>query len=311
MSADPEPVTARPPASETRALKATESAARVNAERRRIEASSDPGLPVVLVVGSPRGGSTLLAQVLTAHLPVSYPSNLTELFPRAPITATLRFARLARRRVAYTTFYGNTVSLGAPSDAFSIWNRWLGHDRYSVPDSIAPETADDMRAFFAAWSSAFGRPFMNKNNRNTAAMAVLADTIPNVRFVLVRREPVFVAQSLIEARATVQGDRRVGWGLGANPERGKSDHVDDVVDQVHRIEQLIAAQLGLVDPATVMEVSYLDLCSNPGAVVGRVGEWLDLVPTTTELEPFEPADIPRLHPTEFDRLEAVLEERLD
>ena len=89
-------------------------------ERRRLERPAVQSDPLVLIVGSPRSGSTLLYQVLTGHLPVSYPSNLTELFARAPITATKRFSRMGRRRVAYRSYFGNTRALGSPNDAFSI-----------------------------------------------------------------------------------------------------------------------------------------------------------------------------------------------
>ena len=52
-------------------------------EQRRLKPSAGRLPPIVLIVGSPRSGSTLLYQVLAGHLPVSYPSNLTALFERA------------------------------------------------------------------------------------------------------------------------------------------------------------------------------------------------------------------------------------
>jgi LPS sulfotransferase NodH len=279
-------------------------------ERRRLERAGDPQLPVILIVGPPRSGSTLLGQVLTAHLPVSFPSNLTELFSRSPITATARFGWMARRRVDYRTYYGNTASLGSPNDAFSIWNRWLGTDRYHVPTRLTPELGGAMRAFFAAWGDQFEKPFMSKNNRNTAAMAALVEALPSVRFVLARRDPLFIAQSLVEARQTVQGDPRIGWGLEAEPGAGNADYLASVADQVFRIDRVIEQQLERIDRTLVFEVSYSDLCSNPHDVVGRVGDWLGLESLPTDgLEPFSLADRPRLDPAEFEQLRRALDER--
>ncbi|MBT8202261.1 MAG: sulfotransferase [Acidimicrobiia bacterium] len=272
-------------------------------ERRRLQSAGDPELPIVLVVGLPRSGTTLLGQVLTAHLPVSFPSNLTELFPHAPITATHRLGRFARRRVRYETFYGNTASLGSPNDAFSIWNRWLGADRYHTPSQLDPATGAQMRRFFGAWELAMGRPFLNKNNRNTAAMGALAEHLPTARFVVIRRDPLFVAQSLVEARQVVQGDRRVGWGLGAEGVAGDDDYITDVADQVKRVEQTLDEQLARLPAGVTRQVTYAALCADPAGLVRDVAGWLGVVPADTAgLEPFAVADRPRLEPAEFDRL---------
>ncbi|NNL98038.1 MAG: sulfotransferase [Acidimicrobiia bacterium] len=278
-------------------------------EQRRLARPQGPDLPIVLIVGSPRSGSTLLYQVLAAHLPVSYPSNLTALFERSPITATMRLGRWARRSGGYRSYYGNTRSLGAPNDAFSIWNRWLGEDRYSVPQQITPGIAGEMTSFFAAWGTAFPEPFLNKNNRNTAAIALLAEQLPGARFIVARREPLFVAQSLIEARETVQGDRSIGWGLAAG-EEASDDSTADVAEQVARIEELIETQLAPVDSARVLEVAYGDLCYDPTGVVRQVGEWLALEPQRLEdLKPFQSTDEARLSPVEFERLQAEIRKR--
>ena len=118
-----------------------------------------------------------------------------------------------------------------------------------------------------------------------------------------------MAQSLVEARESVQGDRSVGWGLAAED----SDHDDDLVDvaeQVFRIEALIEAQLAAIDPARVLEVRYDDLCIDPGGVLQRVADWLDLEPRRLEgLEPFKSTDQIRLKPDEFSRLEREIRRR--
>jgi len=272
-------------------------------ERRRLRRAGPGGQAIVLIVGAPRSGSTLLYQVLAAHLPVSYPSNLTDLFSRAPITASARLGRFARRKVDYRFHYGNTASLGAPSAGFSLWNRWLGADRYRVPSEMAPEVAAEMRAFFAAWGTAFDGPFLNKNNRNTAGMGVLATELPNAKFIVIRRDPLFVAQSLLEAREHVQGDRAVGWGLAARSHPSEGDYLAEVADQVFDIESMVEEAIAYLDPARVLEVGYAELCADPSQIVDRVAGWLDLTPKGLgELTPFVSTDQARLSGEEFARL---------
>jgi len=279
-------------------------------QRRLARSAPEDHPPIVLIIGSPRSGSTLLYQVLSGHLPVSYPTNLTELFPRSPITASMRFGGLTRAKRSYRSYYGNTPTLGSPNDGFSLWNRWLGSDRYRVPDEMPAETAADMRSFFSAWGAAFEGPFLNKNNRNTAAVRLLAAQLPTARFIVTRRDPVFVAQSLLEAREAVQGDRAVGWGLAAEDSMA-GDHLAEVADQVLRIESMLAAQLARVDSTRVLEVGYSEVCADPGGVVSRVADWLGLEPHALEqLSPFESTDERRLGIEEFAQLEDEIGRRL-
>lgn len=77
-----------------------------------------------------------------------------------------------------------------------------------------------MKEFFDAWSTALPKPFLNKNNRNVGCAELLARLLPETRFVVVRRNPLLVAQSLVTARRQVQGDKTIGWGLFS---RGQSD----------------------------------------------------------------------------------------
>jgi hypothetical protein len=103
---------------------------------------TDPGpsdLPVLLVLGGSRSGTTLLYQTLTKCLPVSYFNNLSAAFPQSPITAGTRFNRfLPRQGADFQNYYGSVAGLDGPNDGFHIWNRWLGDDRNSVPEDIAP-----------------------------------------------------------------------------------------------------------------------------------------------------------------------------
>ncbi len=63
-------------------------------ERRLYDRAPLPERPIVFVVGPPRSGTTVAAQVLSAGLPVAYFNNLTSIFPRSPITVN-RMVRAA------------------------------------------------------------------------------------------------------------------------------------------------------------------------------------------------------------------------
>jgi hypothetical protein len=282
---------------------------------QRSAAYSD--LPILLVVGAPRSGSTLVYQALVSGLDVSYFSNLGSLFPRAPIAASLLFGGAPRTRPKpFRSYYGNTAGLSGPSDAFSIWNRWLGAtDRYHAPASIDEEQSRSMREFFDTWLSTFGRPLVNKNNRNTDCLALLAAALPNARFVVVRREPEYVAQSLVLAREQIQGSRFVGWGLlsqDSNPDAGREGYLDDVCRQVFAIEARLREGEAQVDARRFLNVAYESFCEDPVGAVRRISRTLlDGAVNETALAqigPFKVANRERLDPEEMTRMRGSLRE---
>ena len=68
---------------------------------RRIRESTPPvAAPVILVVGAPRSGTTLVYQTLARYMDVTYFSNLTALFPKVPLGETKTFRWLPRRQSA-------------------------------------------------------------------------------------------------------------------------------------------------------------------------------------------------------------------
>ena len=157
-------------------------------EKKTIAKALPSYLPVVLVVGAPRSGTTLVYQTLARYLDVSYVTNMTSMFPQSPISGTRISNLLPKRDSAdFRNFYGQTAGLHGPNDGFSFWNNWLGNDRYVPRTDLNESEQRAMCQFFHAWNTTFGKPFLNKNNRNTACLDLLARAIPQASFVVVRQ----------------------------------------------------------------------------------------------------------------------------
>lgn len=281
-------------------------------ERKLLADAPPTAQPLVLVVGAPRSGTTLAYQVLSRFLDVSYFTNLSSFFPKSPLAATRMLRRMQRDKKAdFKSYYGQTARLGGPHDGFFIWNRWLGEDRYVPADSLTDDQAADMRNFFNAWTATFDKPFLNKNNRNTSCIDLLADALPAARFVIVRRDPLYAAQSLIHARERVQGDKRVGWGLEAKPESAGDDdlaYVDDVCRQLQTIESRLAEQSATIAQDRIVEIAYEELCANPHGTVHEIADRMGLAlhenRMDRELSPFEISAKLTVSPAELERLRA-------
>ena len=240
--------------------------------RRTSQSAETPQLPLLLIVGPPRAGTTLIYQYLAATLDVSYPTNLGSLFPRSGLFGSSRSTAFD-----LSSYFGQTARLGGPNDAFFIWNRWFGDDRYRVKSNLSTDEAATMREFFEQWTAREQRPFLNKNNRNCHCLATLASTLPNAYFVVVNRDPHAIARSLIRARQRVQGSKDIGWGLLSQQDHTEESlgYVRDVCEQVRNVNELLAEQTARIPSQRIIRITYEAFCENPSRLVDMIIEQVD------------------------------------
>lgn len=240
-------------------------------EQRRLANCGELTKPVVLIVGPPRGGTTVLYQLLANCLDATWFPNVSEMFPRSPITASRLLAWKRNKSRKLRSFYGQTAGFSAPNDGFHIWNRWLGKDRYE-PD-LLPGAETRMLQFLAAWTNTFNKPLINKNNRNTLCLPVLDQTIPTAHFVVLQREPSDIARSLIRAREFVQGDKHGPWGLASQADHAEDPlgYVDDVCEQIENINLRLADGTAAIEASRLSRFTYEELCADPQQVIETIG----------------------------------------
>jgi len=237
--------------------------------------AQEHNLPLILILGGSRSGTTVLYQVLAHSLPVSYLSNLNAIFPRSTITARRLFAKFFREpEHSLENFFGSVRGLNSPNDGFFLWNRWLGYDRGSVNTSIHPTDVAEATAFLDCWGSTFRTPLLNKNNRNLFAVPFFEKaTRGRVVYVIIRRDPRYVVQSLIKSRKAIQGTVAKGWGLASkdsNLHHGSLAYVDDICAQVWAVEKMLREVESCIEPKRVISIHYSDLCADPVRVVNLV-----------------------------------------
>ena len=241
-------------------------------ERRAYQSAPPRRLPVILVCGPPRSGTTLLLQALIQNLPVAYFDNLTALFPRSPITANRLFSRvISRNPMGFRSYYGRTDHLSGSNDGLQLWDRWLGADRSRAPSELRPEQREAMVRFFNAFEAWSGRPLVAKNNNLNGSASLVAEVLPNCYFLCLTREPVFLARSLLRARRDIHGREDLGYGL--TPADGASgDPAEDVCRQVLFLERLGLKQQASIGPARFRLISYEGFCRDPAATLKLVAE---------------------------------------
>ncbi len=280
-------------------------------ERRLYAAAPVPTRPQLFVCGPPRSGTSLVTQVLLAHLPVAYLSNITALFPRAPLVAErLLRARVRPWRPAFHSYYGRVAALRGPNDSLQLWDRWLGPDRTRIRDRLTDEEGLALGRFFGALEAGTGRAFVGKNNNLNLQAGAVASALPTSRFLCLTREPMFLAQALLRARRDINGTDSIPYGL-APPEPPGTDPVESVCRQVVFHHRGARAQQALLGPERFRFLAYEEFCADPAATVRLAAEDLGIpdadvcpVPPGTS---FTPSRKVRLPEEEVIRMKQTLE----
>ncbi len=267
--------------------------------------------PLVFVCGGPRTGTTLAAQLLSNHLPVSRFTNFTSLFPRSPILAT-RFSKRWFRapKQDQKSFYGRTSRLSGMSDALVLWDRWLGKDRRRPSQSVTPEVAIAMQQFFAAWEAAFKHPLLAKCNNLDAVAHIVAGVLEKSYFVCLTRDPIYMAQSLYYARLMIHGSLEIPYGTATDEAEKNDDPIASICEQVRYHLGQAQKQENRIGADRFLRIAYEDVCRDSAALVRRVGQdFLQLENAELEqlyLPPIPCANRPRLEKSVLDEFQKQL-----
>jgi len=223
-----------------------------------------------MVVGIHRTGSTFVSQVLADCLPCAPLGNFSTLFPRSRFIvykiARLFYKKGKYKERTYKSYYGISRGLFSIGDSYAVWDKWMGKDHYNAPENISSINKEKMVRHFYWMERAFGAPIIAKNNRNSLIMAELQRAMPNIFFVIVKRNTADVIQSTIQASVDFFGSDEYIWGL--RPDRHfNPDNYNDKLEaycmQCIELEKVIQNQMHSLNNNSYMEVPYKDFCLNP------------------------------------------------
>jgi hypothetical protein len=117
-----------------------------------------------------------------------------------------------------------------------------------------------------------GRPFLSKNTWNSVRIPALHHALPHAVFIVVERDPLYTAQSLLRGRRERFGEEPGPWSILPREMVAMSDlpPVEYVANQIlytHRAIERARAQLG---SERFFTVRYEDFCGDPAGVLERL-----------------------------------------
>lgn len=235
-------------------------------ETRREEGGEAP-LPQkpIFVVGAPRSGSTLLYQLLVVRFDVAYLSNLHCRFFGAPALVERAFGKRLRPPEDFSSRFGSTRGLAAPSECGPYWYRFFRKSPQHVSlTDIEPDRLERLRESVRAFARAAGRPLVFKNLVNSVRLAPLAAALPEALFVFVRRDETDTAASILAGRRSVNADESDWWSVEP-PEIERLRSLpprEQVLEQVRAVESLVDQAREEIGRDRFLDVRYEDVCAD-------------------------------------------------
>ena len=236
-------------------------------------------IPAVFIVGGPRSGSTLFYQAMVQSLRFAYISNDTARFPHSgPLAARLLRAERRRPHLKFDNKYGNTFGATGPSEAGRFWDLvfpWA--DEHTVlADEWPLERQHFARRHVGGFVDLFGAPFLCKNLWHSVRIEALNQAFPSAAFIVMRRDIVLMAQSIMQQQRSRQASGEGFWSIRPRGLAAKR-HLplaQQVAWQIVLTERAIAKARARLGQHRFFDLPYESFCDRPEAWLEQVGSFL-------------------------------------
>jgi hypothetical protein len=231
--------------------------------------------PALLIVGAPRSGTTLFYQTVASHRNTVFINNLLERLPLSGVRLA-RWVRLDLWKPPLSTesYYGETPGLAGPSEAGPFWDHVFPRGLHHAVEleEADPERMAWFRSTVGALVEMTGRPFLSKNTWNSVRIPALHRALPRAVFILVERDPLYTAQSLLRGRRERFGEAPGPWSILPREMVAMSDlpPVEYVANQIGYTYRAIARAREQLGSDRFFTVPYEDFCKDPAGTLERL-----------------------------------------
>lgn len=244
----------------------------------------------VFIIGPPRSGSTILFQLITNYLDVSYITNLVNLAKKNPFFGFYLNEKINKKQQhnTFNSSFGKTESnnFNAPNEGL-FWYKWLKKgEYYSDENSLNKSQKDEFKDTIYAIINKYKKPFLIKNLSFSVRIKLLNSIFPDAKYIYIKRDEVYIAQSIIMAKRKLHIPDNVMWSVKPKKyaEFEKAGLITQVVNQVISIENEINNDRKLINKNNFLEISYNQLCNNTNNTITLIKNFIDTKKLTTTKE---------------------------
>ena len=235
----------------------------------------------IFILGAPRSGSTLLIQSMIHYFDIAYMTNFSRNFFKVPLTGLWLQKHLFIKKppMTFNSKFGKTSGILGPNEAADFWYQWFpsGEDIFVDEEDISKEILCDIRKKIMGLIGISKKPFLFKNLHNSMRILPLRKAVPESLFIVCYRDPVDIAQSILQCREKNLGSRSSWWSVPPreyNKIKNKPP-LQQVTDQVYYIYRQIEKDLSTGDMECVFNLNYSDLCNRPNQTMRAIKDWVE------------------------------------
>lgn len=240
-------------------------AARVTAGQTVSEA------PLLILLATPRSGSTFCYQLMCHSFEVDYFSNLFYMGYKYPFLVKKIENLVGKDYVSnFNSDHGYVAGLNGVAEANDIWAKWFDQSLCERQPKPPSSTIARATSFFDFNYSCSKRPFVTGWIGHILYAKQMAKIFPQAIFVNLTRDTQDIAVSLLRARRSQNGD--IEQWFSTRPSECDAVTIPDYSGHEQVALQTVclqkrALEFAKAQPSRVFDINYKEMCENPLAVM--------------------------------------------
>ena len=226
----------------------------------------------VFILGPPRCGSTLLYQTMIHCFKFCYFSNEMMRHPYSLPLHVQKHNYPITYSSDFSSKHGATRGLTAPHEGWQFWRRFYPRDKHDYiksPHYLTESDAGEIVATLNFLSSHYNKPFLTKNIEIGLRLKSIQQILPQAVFIILRRNPVAIASSLLGGRLKTNADKNIWWST--RPAEYEQLRIQPVLNQLAgQITSIYRTIYADIAPHSYIELSYEELCATPSATMEQL-----------------------------------------
>jgi len=236
--------------------------------------SKEPKYQPIFIIGVPRTGSTFLYQLLVENARVLYINNYMAKKFQIIFSASKKYNK---KEISFLSNFGKTFKPHEPSEAGYFWNQWFSNEfHYSVKEDLNKRAKKEIYSTITALINYHNKPILFKNLAIGQRLQVIKEIFPQAIFINIKRDPLYVCQSILKARISLYSDKNYWFSI--KPKEydliKDLDYKDQIPKQLFFLEKQIEEDLKLFDDQNSLTLEYENLVSNLDFEIKKIKSFL-------------------------------------